>query len=284
MDVGVQVQIPLTGDITTCHSGLAALFRFEKNCQQHHDCIIFVHTQQLRWIDANLCAILQATLYRLHHTHQLYFLFDRAELTNRLAILARNGFVSSQETQLTDNYGSTVPLQAFAPDADDAFIEYIEHKLLSHASLKLPPAVRSTMLSSFIEVFTNVDLHAATNEPLFTCGQYYHVKGQLCFSLVDLGVGYLAPVQRQLPHITKAAEAIVWAIGAGHTTRPLEAGYFDVPGGNGLTNLHTFCLAHGGELQIASGDAFWSNHQPNVCRSIEPFQGSIVNIIVPCPK
>jgi hypothetical protein len=284
MNIEAQVQVPLIGDVTTCHAGLTTLFRFEQACRQHYDCTIFVNTQRLRWLDANLCAVLHASLYRLHHEHRLQFTFDKAALTGRLAILARNGFIGAQDINLTDGYGSTVRLQAFRKEEDEAYIEYIEQKLLNHSSLQLHPDVRSDLMHSFTEVFANVNLHANTDEPLFTCGQHYHRKGKLCFSLADIGVGYLNPIQRQRPDITTSAQAIVWAIGAGHTTRQLESDYFGVTGGDGLTSLHDHCRNNGGELQIITGNAFWSSKQPNFCYIIEPFQGSIVNIIVPCPK
>lgn len=282
MEVASRLEIPLLGDITTSRQGLMAVFEFEQACRAHHDTDVFVHTNRLRWFDANLSAVLGACFYRLQRTNGLRFIFDRAEIATRFSILARNGFVSTEGLDFTDGSGSTVRLQAFHAEHDEAFIEYIENKLLDHHGLRAHANRRSDMTRSFVEMFTNVNLHANTTDPLFACGQYYLRQNKLCFSLVDIGDGYLPAIQKHQPHLTTAALAIPWAAGPGHTTRTAEPGYFGTAGGNGLPDLVDYCKSVRGELQIVSGDAFWSSHRPGECQPIAFFSGTIVNISLPC--
>lgn len=285
MEVDTPVAIPLTGDITTGHLGLSSLFRFEQACRQHRDCTIIVNTQGMQWLDANLCAILGACFHRLHLENGLCFRLNRAQVAGRFNIFARNGFVSAEGISAKGAGNSSVELQTFGQDESDEFIHYIEHKLLGHHGLQqLHPNLVSDLTNAFTEVFANVNLHANTTSPVFTCGQYFPQKGKLSFTLADLGDGYLPPIQRQFGGVTTCSQAIQWAIQPGHTSRTPEPEYFGVSGGYGLTNLHDYCQRAGGELQITTGDAFWSSKHPSLCRPIEFFRGSIVNISLPCPK
>ena len=284
MEVDSPVVIPLTGNITSGHVGLANLLRFEQACRQHRNCTILVNTQRMQWLDANLCAILGACFHRLHVHNGLSFTLDRAQVAGRFNIFARNGFVSVDGISLQSTGNSAVELQTFGQDESDEFVDYIERKLLGHPGLQLHPDLVSDLTNSFTEVFANVNLHANTTSPVFTCGQYFPLKGKLCFTLVDLGGGYLPPIQRQFASITTCAQAVAWALQPGHTSRTPEPEYFGVPGGYGLTNLHDYCKQVGGELQITTGDAHWSSANPTQCRAIEFFSGSIVTISLPCPK
>ena len=284
MQTDQQVRVSLTGDIRTAHQGLTKLVEFEQSCQQYQDCSIAVDLQRLQWLDANLSAVFGAMMHRLHQTRHLDFTFDSADLRGRFSILARNGFSDNLNVQLTDGYGTAIRLRRFDAEEDEGFNVYIDQQLLAHAKLQLHPNLRSDMMLSFNEVFTNVSLHANTTNPLFTCGQYYPSKQKLHFSLVDLGVGYLKPIQQHNAAITSHTAAIQWALEAGHTTRQTEEGYYGVVGGHGLSKLHQYCCQQRGELQIISGNAFWSSLCPDSCQLIEPFQGSIVNIKLPCPK
>jgi hypothetical protein len=284
MEVDSPVVIPLIGDITTGQSGLASLFRFEQACRQHRNCTILVNTQRMKWLDANLCAIRGACFYRLHVENGLSFVLDRDQVAGRFSIFARNGFVSAEGISGRGAGNSAVELQTFGQDESDEFVHYIEHKLLGHHSLQLHPNLVSDFTNSFTEVFANVNLHANTTSPIFTCGQHFPQKGKLSFTLADLGDGYLLPIQRRFAAITTSAQAIQWALQPGHTSRPPEDGYFDIPGGYGLTNLHDYCKQAGGELQITTGNAFWSSTRPTICIPIEFFRGSIVTISLACPK
>lgn len=282
MEVAARLEVPLCGSITTSRAGLTTLFQFEQACRAYYDCEILINTQRLYWLDANLSAVLWACIHRLAETNNLRFSFDRAEIANRFSILARNGFVCAEGISLPDRNGSTVQLQAFHSDQDEEFINYIRDKLLSNQRLQLGRDQQNDMTRSFVEMFTNVNLHANTTAPLFACGQYFLGKKQLKFSLADIGEGYLPAIQKRQPHITTSAQAIPWAAVPGHTTRPAEPGYYGTAGGNGLSDLISYCKTVSGELQIISGDAFWSSQQPTQCQQIKYFTGTVVNITLPC--
>ncbi len=67
-------------------------------------------------------------------------------------------------------------------------------------------------MNHFLEVFSNIHLHAHTKDPVFACGQYYPSKNLLKFTLVDLGVGFLEPISNFTKNqINEAEKAILWA-------------------------------------------------------------------------
>ena len=113
----------------------------------------------------------------------------------------------------------------------------IEKDFLHQRGLKkMKFAEREQIISSYLEIFDNVGLHANTREPVFVCGQYFPYQGELKFSLVDLGEGFLkkiAEYTKDTKKISNAADAVSWAINGNSTKK-------DAKGGTGLKNIFLF--------------------------------------------
>jgi hypothetical protein len=271
----VQVTIPLSGHVTTSVAGYSKLIAFERACSKYKDCFVYVDLGGLLWLDANLSALFEAILYRLCATNRLRFSLDIELVKSRFPILLRNGFLSSL-CALPDNAGTTVPIGTFLPSEVEDFVSYVDDKLLAHPSLQLGEERMYSIRNHFLELFANIELHARTTMPIFACGQYYPKLYKLKFTLVDLGVGYLPPIQVFTKGVvTNSAAAIAWAL-AGHNTTKIAS----TPGGLGLKELHAYCRAQGGELHIATGDAYW-NSTLNTTR-VMPFGGTITSVVFNC--
>jgi hypothetical protein len=262
------------GAVRTNYEGYCKLVDFYDRCRKHSDKQIHAVFEQLTWFDSNLSALILAILKKLEVENNLKFFVDSELIEEKFNILIQNGLVAGVEFVPTVNK-SIVKLSGFKVNEDTNFIRYIENELLSHPSLLLSNDEKAGLISSFLELFCNVQKHARTNEPIFACGHYYENVKRLCFTLVDIGVGYLPPISEFTKGAIKdAGDAISWAI-QGNSTKK------DAPGGLGLTEIQRFCSNKGAAFQIITGDAYWSNYQlfPTMSKQ---FSGTTVNVIFDC--
>lgn len=276
MKTATTILIPLEGEVRTTPSGHRKLVDFYTRCKSYYNCTIEVDLSELYWFDANLCAVLQAIFYKLRKDNGLLFSVDVESIKDRLSILFRNGFLSSL-LPLTDIIGSTVKIQQFEVAEDVKFYNYINNDLLNHPMMVHHHC--ENMLDHFFEVFANIQTHAATNDPIFACGQYYHSKKEVYFTIVDLGVGFLPPITAYTGgSVTTADEAINWAVQYNHSTKSKEE-----TGGLGLFNLFEYCKETGGEFNVATGDAYWGSNLGELgTRRIPEFVGTTVHFIYNC--
>jgi hypothetical protein len=276
----VQVVVPLAGSIPTSVMGYSKLIAFEQSCALHYDCLVQVDLSNLVWIDANLSALFEAILYRLFQKNRLTFDIDVETVKQRFPILLRNGFLSYLHP-LPDQAGTTVPIGTFQPAEVVEFATYIDDRLLSHPSLRLGNERMYNIRKHFLELFANIELHAQTSLPIFACGQYYPKSYKLKFTLVDLGIGYLPPIQSFTKGAIKSSStAITWALADHNTTKVATT-----PGGLGLKELLSYCQEDAGELHISTGDAYWastSTMNPPTLATVLPFAGTVISVGFNC--
>ena len=86
---------------------------------------------------------------------------------------------------------------------------------------------------------------------VFVCGQFFPVTRRLYITLADAGITIPGAVSQRLDADIPPLRALHWALTEGHTTKR------GTPGGVGLKLVRTFVERNRGELQIASGRAFW---------------------------
>lgn len=273
--------VALRSSVRSTFCGFDILSQFYQDCQQFNSEIVLISLKNVSFIDGNLCALLYAYMFRLKKERGLSFVFSEKEIKPKFNILARNGFLGEHYI-LPDGYGTSIPLHTFGQEEDEKFNVYINDQLLAHESLRLSNAQREAIGDHFLEIFSNVQIHAQTQLPIFACGQYFPSAGQLKFTLLDLGVGYFEPIhQHTNGAIKNCQEAINWAIN-GNTTKSKHLPH--TPGGLGLKNLHKYCINNNGVLQIASGDAYMV-YSPRVGSLHYPsknFDGAFINIIFYC--
>jgi hypothetical protein len=269
--------LSLKGEIFTNYSGIKQLFRLYHQGRDFSNLTLSIDMYKLEWIDANLSSLFYAILYKLAVENNLRFSTDVSYLKNKFDVLFRNGFFVNEE-EVIDERKSTVVLKEFLPGDDKAYISYIEHDLMNHRGMpKFSKEVKQGILNELIEVYTNIGLHARTDHPFFVCGQYYPKQENLIFTIVDLGVGFLTPINEKIPAIDNDFDAIMWALEKSNTTK------VGTPGGLGLYQLRKYCENNNSDMQILTGDIFWSSELASTVFDFrkfpQPFVGTTINLI-----
>lgn len=129
---------------------------------------------------------------------------------------------------------------------------------------------------SILEIFDNAAVHSETGLGIFVCGQYFHKRNKLDFSIADAGIGIRRKVARELGLKMLSHDAIAWALEAGNTTRRGR-----IPGGMGLKIMRKFVEINHGRLQIVSDRGYWEQCQDGCLirrRMDDSFPGTVVNI------
>lgn len=271
----------LTDKIETDYSGFKQLTGFYNFCTNFNNTTIKIDFKELTWVDANLCSLFNAMLYKLHKDLNLTFNTDFDFVRKKFDILFRNGFLSDG-TAAIDIQKSTVPNAQFAFDDKDGFCSYISEQLMKHRGMPwMSSEIEEQIQEDLLESFCNSHHHANTKEPFFIAGQYYPKLKTLKLTMVDLGDGFLPRINTATEgRIKSDLEAILWTL-SGNSTKL----YFDqTPGSLGLTSIHKYVKENSGNLEIISGQGYWSSSYDNSLvfkggRIIKtPFVGTTINL------
>lgn len=272
------LRFKLRGSISTTHYGHQKLIALFNQCREYFDTSITVCFRDLTWIDANMAALLQAIVRKLEKENNLELVADLDESTQQFRVLFGNGLFESDVSHLL-NTGTSIRLKEFYTKDNDDFVKYIENDFIDFPNLSLNETSKETIIQSLIEVFTNYEIHAKAHYPIFLCGQYYPTKRILKFTIVDLGIGFLKPIQAQVEIIDTYAKAIDWALVEGNTTKT------DAPGGLGLCELRSSMEENNGSLEIVSGNAykacgFKNGIKIDTCKTMNTFHiGTTINLV-----
>jgi hypothetical protein len=270
----------IPGDLRTSSNGFTKLMNLYHHALDNPGVTFQLNFGSISFFDANMSAVLLAVLDELKADNQNKFIVNDQQIGERCEILRRNGFTSNVEGAANpheDVRKTTVQLMTFRPTDADRFVMYIENDFLKHRGLEgklLQPQI-GKIKESYLEIFANVDLHAETNRPLYTCGQYYPTKREFKFTLTDVGVGFLKKITTKYPHVKTSSEAIDWAL-KGHSTKSGTT-----QGGTGLMGILRYCLEARGEFHIVSGDCYWVFTGTKIVRFplIKYFCGTTVHLI-----
>lgn len=271
----------LTDVIDSSYSGYKKLVNFYHDCRDYTNETISIDFYKLDWIDGNQSALLEAILYKLSKENGLTFSADIDFLKRKFDVLFRNGFINTGE-KIEDDRKSTVPMKSFNCSDKNGFIRYVEGELMQHRGMPaLKNKVKDQIIEDIIEIFCNAHLHANTTDPFFVAGQYYPKMGELRFTMVDLGDGFLPRIQNATHgRVTTSLEAINWAISGNSSKLALS----HTSGGLGLKNIHKYCKENYGTLDIVTGDGYWSSSYQNTIFTggrqigISPFVGTALNL------
>ncbi|MFN8284545.1 MAG: hypothetical protein U0U67_15085 [Chitinophagales bacterium] len=267
---------------------------YKQITQLYHHCIDLYNTTvpldfyDCEWIDANLCALLEAVIYKLHREQNITFSTDFDFLEKRFDVFFRNGFVKDG-TEHEDTQKSTLPTQSFETTDSSGYCKYVNEHLMCHRGMpKLTDDLLNRIKDDLLEIFSNTHLHAYYNYeddkryPFFVGGQYYPTLQQLKFTMVDLGGGFLPRIQIATANkIDNNLDAIKWAIAGNSTKFAIEK----TTGGTGLSSILEYCKANNGIIDIITGNAYWSTEFEKTMlfkdgRTIEnPFFGTTINLI-----
>ncbi len=270
-------------NINTDINGILSLLGYYNYARQYQNCTINLNFDDINFIDANLSALLYGIVHQLRRTRNIRTYVEFKSLSRDLNVLMRNGFtnyIAGNQFVFTpvDYRDTTIPLMQFLQKDADEYCTYIEKDFLHQRGLKkVKFAEKEQIISSYLEIFDNVGLHANTKEPVFVCGQYFPYQGELKFSLVDLGEGFLkkiAEYTKDTKKISSAADAVSWAINGNSTKK-------DAKGGTGLKNIFSLCIRTGGSLHIMTDDCYYNltNKCVTTHKIPNPFCGATIHLI-----
>jgi hypothetical protein len=272
--------------LLTDFSGYKQITQLYYHCKDLYNTTVPLDFYDCEWIDANLSALLQAVIYKLHIEQNINFSTDFDFLIKKFDVLFRNGFIRN-ETEFEDTQKSTLPTQFFETADSEGYYKYVNEHLICHRGMpKLKDELLEKIKDDLLEIFSNTNLHAYYQSqikyPFFVAGQYYPTQKQLKFTMVDLGDGFLPRIQLATDNkINNNLEAIKWAIAGNSSKLAIEK----TSGGTGLSSILEYCRANNGSIDIVSGDAYWSTEFEKTVlfkegRIIEnPFIGTTINLI-----
>ncbi len=227
------------------------------------------------WFDADMCAVLGATLYKLGQNGNSVLL--KVQLPAVEKILSRNGFLSHYgRQQLPDAWGTTIPYQRFDVKDDHYFGRYIETRLVRRPEMPdMSPGLIKKFREGVFEIFSNAVMHSRTELGIFSCGQFFSRRRRLNFAVADLGIGIRQNVREHTGLNLTAEQAIAWATEGQNTTKRGP-----IPGGLGLKLLREFIEMNGGRIQIVSDAGYWKQEESQVSwtRLRHPFPGTVVTL------
>jgi hypothetical protein len=270
------------GKIHTDFNGYCELLDFYNFCKNNHNTCITIDWSELEILDANLSAVLCGMMHKLKKENNLSFFLDVKQLNGGLSIFWRNRFVkyilkSKIEPQIDDRQ-SVIPLKAFKVEHFDNYCTYIEKELLQHRGIDLMRfRDKEKVKDSYLELFNNYEIHSETDEAILCCGQYFPVAGELKFTMVDLGCGFLkkiAEYTKDTDKIEKCVDAIQWAIRGGSTK-------VEAKGGTGLKKMLFYCKSSASSIHIISDNTYWKFDNTITNHWIDkPFLGTTIHLIM----
>lgn len=223
------------------------------------------------WFEANLVAVFTSIVETLKKQNCKVSLFKVK--TSIKLIFKKNGFYGHYNLgEAVDTYDSTIPFHIFNIHDGEGFTEYLNEEVIPKIKLPLTRNQIRYFKKCLQEVFENASMHAKS-DAVFTCGQYYHQKQKVAFTIVDVGTTIGRNVRKKLPDLIDC-DAIEWATEFGNTTK------VEKDGGIGLHFLKQY-LYVSGILQIISGNGYWEQNSDRMfVRNIPyAFGGTIVNLI-----
>lgn len=269
------------GKILTDFKGHSDLLLFYNFCKQKTNCCITIDWNGLEMLDANLSALLCAMMHRLKKDNGLTFYLDVSCLRGDLNVFWRNGFakyILKSDKCMPDDRQSTIHLKAFKVEGFDGYCDYIEKDLLKHRGIDdMKFKDKNKVKDSYLELFNNYEIHAETQEPILCCGQFFPSKGELKFTMVDLGCGFLkkiAEATKETDKINRAVDAIQWAI-RGNSTKT------EAKGGTGLKKMLFYCKTSNSAIHIISNDSYWALDGSITSHTVQqPFVGTTIHLIM----
>lgn len=210
---------------------------------------------QVKWLDANLLAIIGSALEYRHKNCDIRYL--EGSISQKQADLwGRNGFGKYFRLSTQKRYNTTVDYKVFNSDDAKAFGAYIDNNILDRSDFpKLSSELKRNISNNIQEIFGNAPLHGKCKN-VISCGQYFYRAKKLTFTVVDCGSTITENVVEYFMYLHKPTpkHSIQWATIENNSTKRLVNGK---SGGMGLALLKEFIGLNKGHIQICSGNEFW---------------------------
>ena len=230
--------------------GFGSLAQLARDVADLERSTLEVSFASVSWFDANMTAPFGAILAQIkYRTNDLSF----TDLPRNLrSILARTGLFDVFGAASPKTPSSTIiPFSRFDSSESEKFYDYLDEHLLGKGFADMTSVLLLQFQQGLGEIFINTQIHAQSDLGVFVCGQFFPVTRRLYITLADAGITIPGAVSQRLDADIPPLRALHWALTEGHTTKR------GTPGGVGLKLVRTFVERNRGELQIASGRAFW---------------------------
>lgn len=261
-------------------SGYASLVELHEQIQALPGNVVMLHMLESRVFDANLSAVLGASLDTLvANGFEIYIEPPRDQAIK--TSLIRNRFLPTYDGSVSatdpENF---IAYRRFEYDSHDDFKEYIDTQLMRKQRFPRHTELAGLMIQeSIMEIFVNA-VHHGECAYVYSCGEYVAtgIPPTLDMTIVDRGHSIPLKVNSYLAGkapgtVLSDCDAIHWALKDGNTTK-------DIPGGLGLSSLLEFLTLNHGAMQIVSGTGMieFTDGQFSNQTLPRPFPGTIVNM------
>lgn len=224
------------------------------------------------WFEANFAAVFSSIVDVLHR-NECIVCFENVKDEIEI-IFMKNGFYEMYELgSVKDTYNSTIPFKLFHTTDEEGFTRYLDEEVIPKVNLPHNSEEAKIFKKCLQEIFENTRIHA-NSEWVFACGQYFHKKKKVAFTMVDLGKTIGENVREKVNDELVDHSAITWSTEFGNTTKPNR------DGGIGLHFLKDQ-MYNNGVLSILSGNGYWvQDMDTTFSRKIKfDYKGTIVNVV-----
>lgn len=228
-----------------------------------------------KWFDSNLLSVVYAYVTR-GKALGIDSIYQNSPDSPLHKLLLRNNFAKEcfDMPYRPRKKESTVPFKIFRADATYQFADYMDAQIVRYFPA-MDDRVKRDLSAYIQELFGNAQIHGECDQ-VYTCGQYYHRRQKMDFTIVNLGTtieenvrGFLLEQGQELPSFH-----VSWAVEPEHSTKRTHSG------GIGLSLMRDFIHFNHGKYQIVSGNEYWelNDQMLRECTLSDDFPGTIVNI------
>lgn len=277
----------LPEEIRTSREGFKIFGDLFAQCCKSEDCEVELNGTKLKFLDANLCAVLGVVIKRLSDIGKRISLMGEIKTEVRdilhcnnfmsCAVYGDNGALPDPE-QLEFSDKLFFPYWNYSIDEAKGFIKGYARKLITTQWMPvMTDGVRAKIIESLGELFNNAKVHAESTFGVFVCGKYSPKRQTLSFTISDAGIGFRERLARDCRFSGNASDAIDWALKPRNTAKNTNE-----PGGLGLKILNEFIRLNGGRMIIASDSGYYELSHGNVIQDEFqfPFPGTVVSLEV----
>jgi hypothetical protein len=200
--------------------------------------------------------------------------------------LEQNGFAQTFGAETPPWRGNSIPYREDGKIAEEPIMRYLQEQWLGLRGVRVSQALGDAICGRVWEIYANAFEHSGSAVGIFTCGQLYPKREQLCLCVVDFGQGIPAKVanfRRSNRGAWTPSESLKWAFRPGTTTALTT----QKSRGMGLDLLKDFVTVNGGQLSVYSGGAravISKEHGDKFEDTVEAFNGTIVDIRLKCDQ
>ena len=279
------IQIPTLNDGP---NDFTRLFRIWNQANSNHEDVLF-NFSSCQFLRPNAVAFLGG-LARLIQSQRRMASFDWDSVNDSWVrtTIRQNGFASIFGDPSEPWSGTSIPYREDSSLNMNGIMDYLTYDWLGKGWGKahLSERVRDAIAGTMWEVYNNAFEHSKSVIGVFSCGQHFKKKNELCLSTIDFGLGIPAKVRNFVGTDPRAQSlrsdlCLRWAFTRGKST--CTGG---VARGLGLDLLKEFVYLNQGKLEIYSNDGYViiDKHGDRYQNCSHSFEGTVVHVTLHCDE